>query len=89
MLRISEIHDPKGTVTLKLEGRLTGPWVDELRRVSREALVQTHPLTLDLGDLVFLDAQGVSLLRYLEAQSVRLANASPFVAEQFKEPDDV
>ena len=81
MLRITEqslhsdVADRRGIV---LEGRLVGPWVEELRRV----LGATEPggVTLDLGALSFADGDGVTLLRGLRDSGVELARPSPFMA---------
>ncbi len=50
MLRISITQDPD-TLSLVLEGRLVGPWVDELRRISAIHITQNMPLTIDLDAL--------------------------------------
>lgn len=83
---VSEDRDP---VLLRLEGQVTGPWVEELRRVCNEVINQNghgaHPLVLDLTNVFFIDADGVALFRYLAAHRVTLTNCSVFVAEQLKE----
>ncbi len=83
MLRVTELQTPQGT-TLRVEGRVTGPWVDELRRAVAAVIATHRVLTIDLAEMSFLDLRGVSLLRELESRSVILVNLSPFVAEQFK-----
>jgi ABC-type transporter Mla MlaB component len=88
MLRITEMWEPDGAITLRLEGRITGPWVDELRRSAAAALVTTRAVTLDLSGVSFLDVRGLSLLRDLQLRAVVLTNCSPYIAEQIKEMDD-
>ena len=62
MLRISMQQDP-GTLSLVVEGRLVGPWVDELRKVSREQGARTDAqLTIDLCGVTAMDAKGQELL---------------------------
>ena len=93
MLRISRVATADGKeVLLRLEGQVTGPWVEELRRVCDEAAGdnghRAHRLVLDLGDVLFVDANGVALFRGLTARRVVLTHCSPFVAEQLKEVAD-
>jgi len=72
MLRITEI----GTETLRVEGRLTGPWVDELRRLcaGRSGVRQ-----LDLSGLTFADIGGAALLKELAAGGVIIRDSSRFL----------
>lgn len=83
MLRITAMETPTGT-TLRLEGRVIGPWVDELRRCCTEMLQRTRCLTLDLGGVGFVDPTGVALLHALRDQAIELSNTSAFVAEQLR-----
>jgi len=62
MLRITVTTHPDGT-TLALEGRLAGPWVDELR-ASWRSLVATRdarPIRVDLDAVTFIDSGGKAL----------------------------
>lgn len=61
MFRISIEEDP-GTLSLVLEGRLVGPWVDELRRISTRHITRDVTLTIDLDGLTAMDARGQALL---------------------------
>ncbi len=84
MLRIEFVDGPSDATTLRLEGRVIGPWVDELRRVCERALASGGTLTLDLGDVSFVDRAGVRLLKSLTGRDVMLLNGSGFVGEQLK-----
>jgi hypothetical protein len=64
---------------IKLEGKLLGPWVDEVRCHFRAANAGSY--TLDLSGLSFADRPGVDLLQQLLRQGVRIDSCSPFVAE--------
>ena len=94
MLRIS--HEApsggKNEWVLRLEGQVKGAWVEELRRVCDETVGQAGSsdarLVLDLADVMFVDANGVTLLRLLRNRHVLLTHCSPFVAEQLKEVAD-
>lgn len=63
-------------VTVKLDGRLTGEEVPELRRVCEGV---KERLVLDLSDLQSADRQGVSALKELWGQGAGLIGASPYV----------
>ena len=68
--------------TLRLEGHLGGPWVDELRVCCDRVLAEGRRLTLDLSGVSFIAHEGVGLLRALQSAHVKLENCSPFVALQ-------
>jgi len=85
MLRIDRIETVPGATTLRLEGEIMGPWVDELRRSCEPALSRTGgTLTLDLAGVSFVALDGVRLLGRLRDRGVALLNSSPFVTEQLK-----
>lgn len=78
MLRISKRPLGHGDEAIALEGRLVGPWVDELERVVDEEPDPTG-VTLDLRGLAFADGGGVGLLRALRDAGVKLVGWSGFV----------
>jgi hypothetical protein len=85
MLRITVVESSRIAVSLRVEGRLTGPWVEELRTACD---VHTFPddvqLSLELADISFADAKGIALLRELRNCGVGLIHVAPFLAEQLK-----
>ena len=83
MLKISE-PTANSAVTLKLEGRLIGPWVNQLRQTCENRLAEAQRVQLDLTDLEYADRSGVTLLMTLRARGVELVNCSPFLAEELK-----
>jgi hypothetical protein len=86
MLRITVIESAAPSKTLKLEGRIAGTLVDEVRRLCGELLASNHaPLILDLSDVSFIDADGIELMRELTRRSVVVTNYSSFLAELLKE----
>jgi ABC-type transporter Mla MlaB component len=85
VLRISIIDDSQESVRLSLEGWLTGPWVDELRKQSEQALSERKTLTLDLAKVWFVDPRGTDLLRELATRRVERVNCSAFLTQQLKE----
>jgi ABC-type transporter Mla MlaB component len=88
VLRISVITKSDDNTRLQVEGRLVGPWVEELRRLSSNALSESKGVTLDLEKLLFVDSQGVALLRELASRNVAQLNCSPFILQQLQEADD-
>ncbi len=85
MLKISIISDSDQTIQLQLEGKLVGPWVEELQRLSDEALSHQKAVSLDLERVSFVDSRGVTLLRDLARRQVSQVNCSQFVSQQLKE----
>ena len=84
MLKISQAGTASHSVTLKLEGRVVGPWVGELSLICEALLAEGRGLKLDLADVSFADSGGVNVLSSLKSRGVTLANSSPFVSEQLK-----
>jgi hypothetical protein len=88
MLRISPVESAGPRVMLRLEGRVIGPWVTELRRACETILGRRDVrLTLDLHGVTFLDPDGVALVRRLLAREpgdVAVTSGSPFVTEQLR-----
>ena len=73
MLRIT-IHNSTNAATLNVEGRLAGPWVDELERSWRAVKDNSpdKPVIVDLCDVTFVDAEGRRLLSSMYEQGARL-----------------
>jgi len=87
MLKISQVLPPNRAITLRLEGRLVGPWVAEARSTCEQLLDEGRLLKLELAELEFLDSSGVALLLSLRTRGVSLSNGSPFIEEQLKQAD--
>jgi hypothetical protein len=85
VLKISVTNQSTEATEFQLEGKLVGPWVEELRRLSDEALSRHEAVILDLGKLWFVDAQGLALLRDLAGKQVIQLNCSQFISQQLKE----
>jgi len=73
-----------GFVVLRLEGNLSGQWVDELRRVTEPLGEPADRLVLDLAEVTFIGADGLALIRELSLRHVILRNGSLFVTQQLK-----
>jgi anti-anti-sigma regulatory factor len=74
MLKITEQHSAEQeSLSLLLEGRLAGPWVEELRRYSRDvSKARRQYVVIDLAGVTFIDADGKVLLAQLSKQGVEL-----------------
>jgi anti-anti-sigma regulatory factor len=84
-MKITVVESSSKGVRLRVEGRLAGRWVEELRRAcDLHALSEGIRLTLDLADVSFADAAGIELLKELRIRSVTLLSPSSLVAEQLK-----
>jgi hypothetical protein len=70
-------------VALKLEGRVTGPWVEELRRawISSTKVAGGEPINVELSGVSFVDAKGRDLLLRMQRESVDLKGASGFLRQ--------
>ena len=84
MLKISLTETLDEAVTIRLEGQVRGPWVEELRRSCEPLLAKGRRLLLDLTEVSFVDTDGVALCRCLKDRDVTILRCSPFVAEQLK-----
>ena len=86
-LRIT-IQENAKAATIKLEGRIAGPWVAELDRVWVETAPQLalKNLSIDLRDVTYADASGKQTLRGIFAQTgAEMVYSTPwtqFLADQ-------
>lgn len=80
MLRIRETAADDG-VALLVEGRLAGPWVQELRSAAEAQLASGGCLLVDISGVGFADQGGVRLLRDLRLREVEVIGASQFLVE--------
>ena len=73
MLRITFAKSQSAT-TLRLEGKLTGPWVDELGRVWQTTLAEPliGCISVDISDLTFVSEEGKKLLEQMYSQGAKL-----------------
>jgi hypothetical protein len=69
-LRIT-VHERESSIEITLEGRLAGPWVDELSKAWRETAprLADRAISLDLRDLTYSNDEGKQVLREIFAQT--------------------
>ncbi|TLY27147.1 MAG: hypothetical protein E6K63_11425 [Nitrospirae bacterium] len=71
MLKITTQSDAELT-RLVLEGRLAGPWVEELARCWREvAGSRQSPVVVDLSGVTFIDPEGKAILAKMSQQGAK------------------
>ena len=77
MLRITSLESPTA-ITLVLEGKCRGPWVDELERCWRKAVgsASGKVLKVDLEKVGFVDKRGKKLLAEMYDAGVKLSAAT-------------
>jgi ABC-type transporter Mla MlaB component len=75
MLRIT-IDENSGSVTLRLEGKLIGPWVEEVEQCWRKVFTTLGARTVlvDLSAVDFVDPAGRVLLARMQSAGFRLAS---------------
>lgn len=73
MLRITLDKNPRAT-SLRVEGRLTGPWVNELEQAWRAATSDPADgrVCIDLTDVTFIGDDGKQLLETMYAEGAKL-----------------
>jgi hypothetical protein len=81
VLRLTRTADTHETQIIKLEGKLVGPWVDEVRKACAAGADPSSRTQLDLSALIFVDAAGERLLRDLIVRGIDVVACSSYVAE--------
>ncbi|MEW6131403.1 MAG: hypothetical protein AB1757_30525 [Acidobacteriota bacterium] len=84
MLRISECNATNDTTTLKLEGRIVGRLITEVRNACDAIFARNCKLVMDLSEVYFIDRNGLTLFQELLEKQVTFINCSPFLLEQLK-----
>ena len=86
MLKIT-LHDSAGELRFRLEGRLSGAWVTELRQCwfTAQSTVRNRKTTLDLREVDYVDTDGQILLQEMYQSGVSLNAATPLIQEMVRE----
>jgi anti-anti-sigma regulatory factor len=86
MVRVTVVESSRSAVNLRVEGRITGSSVEELRRACEvHTFADEVQLSLDLADVSFADVAGILLLKELRSRGVGLVRINPFMSEQLKD----
>jgi ABC-type transporter Mla MlaB component len=81
MLRITRMVGNDSVETLKLEGKLEGPWVDEAHNAYALSTAPATRTCLELSGLTFADGEGAALLRELIRSGAQIVGCSSYIAE--------
>ena len=81
MLMITLTESSESARSYRLEGKLVGPWVDELSRACEQPETLPSGLHLDLSAMTFIDSTGVELLEDLIRRGAMVVGCSSFIAE--------
>jgi hypothetical protein len=65
-------------VSIGLEGKLLGAWVDEARQIVAATRASAR-VCLNLQGLTFADSRGIELLRTLRREGIPLLGCSPLI----------
>jgi ABC-type transporter Mla MlaB component len=86
MLKIT-LHDSAGELRFRLEGRLSGAWVGELRQCwqTAQSTIRSRRTTVDLKEVDYVDADGQSLLTDMYQHGVVLKADTPLIRELVQE----
>ena len=88
MLKITRVASADQEITLQLDGRVTGQWIELLRESAESVLAEGVSLTLDWENTSFIDCEGLALIKSLIGRGVRQVNAPLFVGEQIKKCEE-
>jgi hypothetical protein len=75
MLKISvKDEEPQKRILLEVEGRLVGPWVDELERCweSARSRISSEVIVVRLANVSFIDDAGRELLKKISSAGSKL-----------------
>jgi anti-anti-sigma regulatory factor len=80
MMKITTVTNAE-SITLQLEGRLAGPWVQELERCWVSSVADTRKresFFVDLSAVTYVDSEGKDLLKRLHRQGAKLVASGCF-----------
>jgi hypothetical protein len=82
MLKVSVANAAGEEISFRLDGQITGLWVELLRGLCEATLQKGARIILEMKNVSFVDRDGIALLRSLAGRRVEILNALPFIAEQ-------
>lgn len=86
MLKISTIESTDEAVKIRIDGQISGEGVNLMQETCKAHLDEGLKLSVDLQNVLFVDRNGIAVLRRLQQRKVELLNAPPFVTEQIRKP---
>jgi len=85
MIKMTISGEDKQFLTLKIEGKIVGLWVEELRKECEKCLKRKNQLILDLSDVDYIDEKGVKILRGILGPRVQAIGLSFFLEGLLRE----
>jgi len=80
MLKITCIRKDESSVTFKLEGRITQPWIDAILHECISAFSEGRRVVLDMTDISFIDRSSIITFEALMKNRIKLIGCSPFLS---------
>jgi anti-anti-sigma regulatory factor len=80
MFKVTYTEQDNTTARLKIEGRIAGEWVNELKKECELCLKKRDHLILDLSGVSFVDEKGIRGLKAMIGERVRLIGCSLFLS---------
>lgn len=84
MLRISGPEVTADQTKLRLDGKLIGDWVSELRLLCEAILKKGQQIEIDCSGVCFIDNDGIALMQMLQGKGVVLVECSRFIELQLR-----
>jgi anti-anti-sigma regulatory factor len=88
MLKITRTVVSEKEITLQLDGRVSGQWIQLLRETAASVLNEGVRLSIDLKNISFIDCDGIALIKDLIQRGAQHINPPLFVAEQIRKCKD-
>jgi hypothetical protein len=87
VLKITQLSQEGGRLTIKFEGEILAPWVGTVREACSTGGRRPERLRLDLAAVTYADAAGTQLLGDLMREGIEIAARSNFLAELLRVDD--
>lgn len=85
MMKVTLVATEKESVTLKVEGRIGGQWVDVLKSECRSCLAMHERLILDFSGVDYIDEEGIAALKAMVNYRVTFIGVSLFLSGLLEE----
>jgi len=80
MLMITKIKHDNQSVTLKLDGKIEGMYLQELEGICKCHLAESSlNVTLDFSGVTFIDDKGLEMLLKIRDMRLKIVKCSPFI----------
>jgi anti-anti-sigma regulatory factor len=89
MLMISEIKQDNENITLKLDGKIEGMYLEELEGACKcHRAGNNKTITLDFSGVTFIDDKALEVLSRLKDRRLKIVKCSPFIKTLLNELAD-